>query len=146
MGQSEILDQPVSMVMTTGELVTADPEDELSSVWATFRAGQVGHVPVLSDGTTLVGIVSLADLLKRYLGEHLNEDSEKRESAALRVKHVMTKNIETIRPTSSVRHAAQLFSSGGFHSLLVTATDGELLGIVTSTDIIRALLGELPEP
>jgi CBS domain-containing protein len=58
----------------------------------------------------------------------------------------MTRNIETVRPTALVRHAAQLFISGGFHSLLVTASDGELVGIVTSSDIIRALIGEYVSP
>jgi CBS domain-containing protein len=51
-----------------------------------------------------------------------------------------------VPPTAQVRHAAQLFISGGFHSLLVTASDGELVGIVTSSDIIRALIGEYVPP
>ena len=52
----------------------------------------------------------------------------------------MTRNIETVRPTMSVRRVAELLSLGEFHSLLVTASDGELLGIVTSGDVLRAIL------
>jgi len=132
------LDQPVSMVMTTGDLVTAESTQDLASVLEVFRRGEINHVPVLSGGSRLVGVVSSADILK------LSQPPRETRPGwtGVKVSDVMTKNIETIRPTVQLRQAAQLFVSGGFHSLLVTATDGELLGIVTSSDIIRALIGE----
>jgi CBS domain-containing protein len=162
------LDQPVSMIMTTGDLITADVSEDVAVAIEIFRQGRISHIPVLSEGSKLVGVVSPADILK--LSTQLvppsgtaQQDSPgaprgpqatvshgtgpqgtgpKRGRAVTRIADVMTKNIETVRPTVHLRQAAQLFISGGFHSLLVTASDGELLGIVTTSDILRALIGE----
>ena len=136
------LERPVSMIMTTGDLITADVAEDVSVAIEIFRQGRISHVPVLSEGSKLVGVVSPADILK--LGAA--PAAPKRGRIGIRIADVMTKNIETIRPTAHLRQAAQLFISGGFHSLLVTASDGELLGIVTTSDILRALVGEHVPP
>lgn len=137
------LEQPVSLIMTTGDLITAEADDDLSVALEVFRQGRISHIPVLSGGSKLVGVLSPSDVLKLAAGA---QAAPRRGKAGSRVGDVMTKNIETVRPTALVRQAAQLFISGGFHSLLVTASDGELVGIVTSSDIIRALIGEHAPP
>jgi CBS domain-containing protein len=150
------LDQPVSMIMTTGDLITADVSDEVSVAIEIFRQGRISHIPVLSEGSKLVGVVSPADILKMAAqlgtasatapqdpaGTPRAPGAAKRGRVGTRIADVMTRNIETVRPTVHLRQAALLFISGGFHSLLVTASDGELLGIVTTSDILRALIGE----
>jgi len=136
------LDQPVSLIMTTGDLITAEAEDDLTVALEVFRQGRISHIPILSGGSKLVGVVSPSDILKLAAPPQ----AAKRGKTGIRIADVMTKNIETVPPTAQVRHAAQLFISGGFHSLLVTASDGELVGIVTSSDIIRALIGEYVPP
>jgi CBS domain-containing protein len=137
------LERPVSMIMTTGDLITADVADDVSVAIEIFRQGRISHIPVLSEGSKLVGVVSPADILKLPAA---SAPAAKRGRVGTRIADVMTKNIETIRPTVQLRQAAQLFISGGFHSLLVTASDGELLGIVTTSDILRALIGEHVPP
>jgi CBS domain-containing protein len=136
------LEQPVSLIMTTGDLITADAEDDVAVALEVFRQGRISHIPILSGGSKLVGVVSPADILKLSVPPQ----ASKRGKTGIRIADVMTKNIETVRPTVQVRQAAQLFIDGGFHSLLVTASDGELVGIVTSSDIIRALIGEYVQP
>ncbi len=132
------LEQPVSLIMTTGELITAEAEEDVAVALEVFRQGRISHIPILSGGSKLVGVVSPSDILRLPAPPQ----ASKRGKTGIRIADVMTKNIETVRPTALVRQAAQLFISGGFHSLLVTASDGELVGIVTSSDIIRALIGE----
>lgn len=130
------------MIMTTGELITADVEDDLGVAIEIFRQGRISHIPVLSGGSRLLGVISPADILKLPAPP----PAAKRGRIGIRIGEVMTKNIETVRPTIHLRQAAQLFISGGFHSLLVTANDGELVGIVTSSDLLRALIGEYVPP
>jgi CBS domain-containing protein len=136
------LDQPVSLIMTTGDLITADADDDLAFALEVFRQGRISHIPILSDDSKLVGVVSPADILKLSAPAQVSRKGR----TGIRIADVMTKNIETVGPTVQLRQAAQLFISGGFHSLLVTASDGELVGIVTSSDIIRALVGEHAPP
>jgi CBS domain-containing protein len=151
------------MIMTTGDLITADVSDDVAVAIEIFRQGRISHIPVLSEGSKLVGVVSPADILKLSTqllpasGSALTgaaasgsaaqgSGASKRGRSVTRIADVMTKNIETVRPTVHLRQAALLFISGGFHSLLVTASDGELLGIVTTSDILRALIGEHVPP
>ena len=52
----------------------------------------------------------------------------------------MSKNIVTIKPTTSIREAAEMLAEGDFHSLPIVDKEGNLQGLVTSTDLIRYLL------
>jgi CBS domain-containing protein len=136
------LEQPVSLIMTTGELITADANDDLAVALDVFRQGRISHIPILSEDSKLVGVVSPVDVLKLPSPPQIGKPGR----TGVRLSEVMTKNIETVRPNAHLRQAAQLFVSGGFHSLLVTASDGELVGIITSSDIIRALSGPHVQP
>jgi CBS domain-containing membrane protein len=145
MSQDQVFEQPVSLIMTTGDIITANVDDQAVEVFRRLKDGQINHVPVLSEGK-LVGIVSSSDWLKvSDYGRGTPSTFPPRLPVKGTVDEVMTKNLETIRPTTTIRRAAELLIEGHFHSLLVTASDGELLGIVTSSDIIRTLLDGLPE-
>jgi CBS domain-containing protein len=57
------------------------------------------------------------------------------------IESVMTTNLTTITAKDNVRRAAEILGEGTFHSLPVV--DGEkLVGLVTSTDVIRYLLDQ----
>ena len=55
------------------------------------------------------------------------------------IETVMKKDLITMKGTGTVREASKLLREGTFHSLPVVDDDGALLGIVTSTDLIRYL-------
>ena len=54
------------------------------------------------------------------------------------VREVMTRRLWALRPDDSVEQAAELMSRAGIHRVLVVE-DGTLVGIVTVTDIARAV-------
>jgi CBS domain-containing protein len=54
-------------VMTSSDLATAHPSDDIHEVLALMAERQVRRIPVLDDLDRLVGIVSQADIA-RYLG------------------------------------------------------------------------------
>ena len=45
---------------------------------------------------------------------------------------------------ADLKAAARALSTGGFHALPVTESDGSVVGIVTSSDLIEHLLRQLP--
>jgi CBS domain-containing protein len=67
----QILTRAVGEIMSR-DLVTATPQDELTSILQVMTERRIRHVPVV-DGKTLVGIVSLGDVLRfqrdQYRGE-----------------------------------------------------------------------------
>jgi len=128
---------PVSMVMSTLRLATVSRAQPFGDVWELLRSGRLQHVPVL-DGDTLVGLVSSWDLAR------LAMTHERNELVSTPVEQVMERNLVTLRPKDSVAHAAKLLAEGSFHSLPVVDDDGALIGIVTTSDVLRSLLEPQP--
>ena len=53
-----LLEHPVSLIMSTGDLITAEAEEDLAVALEVFRQGRISHIPILSGGSKLVGVVS----------------------------------------------------------------------------------------
>lgn len=51
----------------------------------------------------------------------------------------MTSNPVSLKQSDNVRRASEILSKGDFHSLPVINNTDELIGIVTTTDLIRYL-------
>ncbi len=95
------------------------------------------HIPVIEDDR-LVGMVSLTDFM-RGIGQSGYADNEPI-YATLKVSDIMTSNPESLDESSSIEDAAKILAKGEFHSLPVLK-DNRLVGIVTSTDLIRYSFG-----
>ena len=58
------------------------------------------------------------------------------------VEQVMAKKIVFISPDTTIKEAAEILSKKEFHALPVVE-DNELVGIVTTTDLINYLIAQL---
>lgn len=83
------------------------------------------------EGTRPLGVVSHTDVIAHY-GEDLSR---------LQAKDVMTPTVITIPKDAPVAEAARKMVESRIHRLLVVDTDGKPLGILSTTDIIRAMRG-----
>jgi CBS domain-containing protein len=54
-----------------------------------------------------------------------------------KVSEIMTSGVTTVHVQQSARQAQHLMRKDGIHALPVVGNEGELLGIVTSTDLMR---------
>jgi CBS domain-containing protein len=59
--------------------------------------------------------------------------------ATMRVGDLMTREVNTLTPTSSVQEAIALLAERRFHHLLVAEADGRLAGILSDRDVLRFL-------
>jgi CBS domain-containing protein len=66
-----VLDAVAGAVMTA-PVVTATPESSLAAAMATMTNRRIRHLPVVADGT-LLGLVSIGDLVKRRIEEAEHE-------------------------------------------------------------------------
>jgi acetoin utilization protein AcuB len=128
----------------TGNLVTLSPEASAAEALTLCRERRIRHIPILEE-RRLVGIVSDRDL--RDASPALGDPERARTLRKIRVGDVMTREVITVDPQDSIENAAQQMYELKIESLPVVAEE-ELLGIVTSSDVMRALvmLAGLPEP
>lgn len=110
-------------------VVTIGPREPAKRAWELMRTNRFRHLPVV-DGKRVVGIVSDRDLPSIFLSASLDE---------LLVEQIMTENLLTIDPETSVEKAARLMVDRKIGSLPVVS-DGELVGIVTETDLLSVLV------
>ena len=120
---------PLSHVITTN-LKTVQISQKMSEVHRLVVENQIHHVPVV-DGRKLVGMISTTDIIRLNITVSNADDWT--------IGKVMKKNLVTIEINDTVRKAAHLLSDGMFHSLPVIDKDNNLIGIITSTDLIRYL-------
>src|SRR5215204_801373 len=140
----------------TEHLVTLSPKASVVETLTLCRKRRIRHISILDKGR-LVGIVSDRDL--RDASPTLGDPERARILQELRVADVMSREVITVDPQDSIENAAQQMYELKIESLPVVAegavagagsavAEQELLGIVTSSDVMRALvtLAGLPEP
>ncbi len=126
------LDSPVSMLMSSDDLVVAKPSHNLVEVWEFMVANSVQHIPVV-QGDELVGLLSSWDIARYALERGSSE------LASIFASEAMERGLVRLDPKATLREAADKLADGGFHSLPITDDNNELVGILTSTDVIRYL-------
>lgn len=112
--------------LMTKDVITVTPDTSLRDVAALLVEKGVSGVPVV-HADELLGVVSEGDLLVKA-----ESKSEARTAG-----EVMTSPASTIADYASVATAAEKMAEGGVNRLPVTK-DGELVGIITRADVVRA--------
>ena len=120
----------------TREVVTLSPQTTAGEALALCRERRIRHLPVL-DGGRLVGIVSYRDL--RSATPALGDPARAEALGRLLVRDVMAREVATIRPDDPIEEAANAMREKKIGCLPVVE-DGALLGIVTSSDVMEALV------
>ena len=130
----------VATIMTK-ELVKLTLTDDLTKAEALFKRHKIRHIPVV-DGTVLLGILSYTDLLRISYVDVVDDSAQEVPVTVYNlftIKQVMTKQLVTISPETTVKEAAEIIAQNEFHSLPV-CDNGVLVGIVTTTDLLKFLI------
>lgn len=134
--------EPVSHIMTSNPK-TIHLKTPLSEVGKIFSEGKFHHLPVV-NGKELIGIVSYFDLIRVSFEQSFGvTDKEAVYSVldhTLDVEAIMTSNPVCIQVDDTIRNAADKLCTGQYHALPVVNRDHELVGIITSKDLIQFLL------
>lgn len=121
------------------EIVTVDEQASLRQAAALMRDHHVGALVVTaSDGQAprAIGIVTDRDLVIEVLARNLvGSDVKAGELASRRLAAVVT--------TAGIGDAVEAMQRAGVRRLLVTEDSGEVVGIVSSDDLLEAIAGEL---
>ncbi|MCY1661307.1 CBS domain-containing protein [Chryseobacterium sp. SL1] len=134
---------PVSQIMTK-DLITLNVSNTLYDAEKLLKNHKIRHIPVVED-KKLLGVLSYSDLLKiSYADVEEAEDVETDGVSAVvydifSISQVMTKSPMIVEPNTTIKEVVEILSEQTFHSIPVVE-NGELKGIVTTTDILKYLL------
>lgn len=138
-------------VRTAGDLMTSPvvfltPEDTVADAWDLVRERRFRHIPILEgledpEHQRLVGIISDRDLL-RVAGtpEHLPKD----DVGERPLRTLMRSPVYSAAPDTPVREVAHVMFHEHVGSMPVCDAEGALVGILTRSDVLRALLADGP--
>src|ERR687898_1571409 len=120
----------------TREVVTLGPEASAAEAWSVCQDLGIRHLPVVEAGR-LVGLVSDRDLGE--VSPPRGSGGERDTLGWVRLRDIMSTDLVTIEPLDTIEHAAGEIYNRKIGCLPVVA-DGELVGILTSSDMMRTLI------
>ncbi len=122
------LPEKVSELMSR-RVVTVGPDVDLAFAMQLMLWSGVRHLPVLDQGE-LVGILSDRDFLPA------NGDLTMKQFLQRSVRETMSHPVQTIHPDSDAAGASAQMATAHINCLPVVGDDGNLAGILTSSDIL----------
>ena len=116
-------------------VVSILPSESVASAAALLTEKRIGAVVVRDLRGKLVGILSERDIVRAIAG---------RGEAALdeRVEELMTKEVRTCKPGDSVKDLMQMMTQRRHRHVPVCDEAGDLVGIVSIGDVVKARLDE----
>jgi acetoin utilization protein AcuB len=122
------------------DVMTLRPDATVEEAWRQLAARGIGQAPVLDKTLRLVGLVSVQDLLTV-----INViDGQVRDILSHSVADVMTSPVVSADPVTDIRRAARVLLDYRLTGLPVVNEREELVGILTRSDILRALVNDPP--
>jgi len=112
--------------------VTVSPLSSLRDIQLLMKKRRISGVPITENGT-LLGIISIEDIITALDKGHINDPAEK----------WMSRNISTLRDHFSLLRAVAEFDRHGYGRFPVLDTAGKLVGIITPGDITSCLMHHL---
>lgn len=125
-----------AMQAMTRNVICVHEGDSIESARDIMKEWDIRHLPVVQD-RVLLGILSDRDLLLHTNGDRLAGDGQMSDRT---VRETMTRKPITCNPSDSISHIAGLMVDNKIDCVpVVEEDDGELVGLVTSSDLLDLL-------
>ena len=120
-----------------GSPVTLKPDDTLDLANDVISLGRIRHIPVVQDGR-VVGMLSERDLIGAAATTifGLKQKTKSALLKSLTIKSVMKKRVVSVNPDTTIKEAARVMADKKIGCVPVIL-NGALVGLVTTTDILR---------
>ena len=124
----------------TRDVVTAHLGQSISEIRRVLAKEGFHHIPVVS-GKKLIGLISASDILGISV-EGIPSDERSMDAYLdhqFSVEGLMARELQTLPSKSTIADAAEILSNGNIHAIPIVEGEDTLVGLVTSTDLIRYL-------
>ena len=127
-------------------VVTIQEDEHVGKAINRLRENGVSRLPVLNESGELTGIVTTNDIVEFVVRDEERQGSHDRRGDTDRmldipVYDLMSSPVQTITPGETVKTAVNEMFENSISGLVVTATasGSEVVGVITKTDVLRAL-------
>lgn len=132
-------------------VVTISPDASVRELARVLARTGVSGLPVVEADDTVVGTVSVADIL--WLSDRLvplltrpgRRAVGRAEVDLGTVREIMSPDVFGLEPSSTLEELCEFFSRTGLHRAPVLE-EGKLVGIVSISDLLPLIAGSAPEP
>jgi acetoin utilization protein AcuB len=126
----------------TADVLTINKNESLIDADKKMREYGVRRLPVVNNKGKLVGLVTKGDVREASPSDAtmLSIWEVNYLIAKLEVGKVMASNVHTITPDADIIDAAQIMLDQKVSGLPVVSSNGDLVGIITESDIFRMLV------
>lgn len=135
---------------TSRNLVVVNWLDSLNHAYAIMSDRGIRHLPVMDDESAIVGIISERDFMRAMTVEQPDFASgyvaQPEFNPSHTVRDFMSWPVANIDERRSIADAALVMLDRKISALLVTRGSDEVVGIVTTEDMLRALLAAAESP
>ena len=121
----------------TPAAVTDSPDDTLAEASAKMHDQQTGSLLVM-DEERLTGIVTERDVLRTVAAG--------KDPKSVSLRDVMTRDVVTIHPETSLQEAAEIMFQKWFRHLPVVTEEGKVVGIISLRDLLTLVAEGMDEP
>lgn len=150
----------------TSPVITVRDEMSVEELARFLSHNMISGAPVLDQNGKPIGIVTLSDIVRNeprreyiiadqvdsdyILRDYLDEFGDEElaggyhieEGVELRVRDIMTPFIYRVNEDTPVKEISETMMGGRIHRLFVTRA-GEMVGVVTALDVLKALTGRM---
>lgn len=147
--EEELESLPAPALCTVDEVMTREvlavrPDTPLRTAAELLLENSISGMPVVDEQGQVLGMVSKTDVMRHRLeaGEasvSLSSDQHILEDTT--VEDVMTRQVLTVPAGASLVEAARILVHAGVHRVPVVSPRGVLLGLVTTSDLVRWVAG-----
>lgn len=136
------------------QTIVVDDTARLTDAISIMTQNRISVIPVVDNQGQLVGILSNSDLIQMTHEiqsdlnalHHVNEKTQDflirmlmDQGDNTKVQDIMTSPVETICPQTNLVVAARKLTEKKYHHLPVVTESGENVGILATTDLVRAI-------
>ena len=125
--------------MTT-KVISVEPDCPIPEIVGKLHAYRISCVVVCQDEVPM-GVITERDVVG-FAFTLLSGREESREQAA----HIMSSSVTTLPVDASLDDAVELANRERIRHLPVVDADQRLVGLVTQTDLLRALIAQMSGP
>lgn len=122
-------------------VITIKDGDSVYKAWSLMQEFNINHLPVYSENNLLVGLLSSGDILKKLV---VTNDSKLNSDSTKKVQDLMNSKVFSTHAKVDIRGIALVMSEYEVGSVLILNSFEDLIGIVSSRDLVRRLAKDPP--